>query len=99
WLDGTLYAVGSGAANRAEFEGGRVFRYLWRSTDEGRSFTVVYRAMFPELDKGDTRFRKLLAVGHTLYVFGYVNPYVDGGPLEGRHLRLVDRNAEELTGE
>jgi hypothetical protein len=98
-LDGALYAVGSGAADRAEFEGGQVYRYLWKSTDGGARFEVVHRVMYPEIEKGDTRFRKLLAVGHTLYVFGYVNPYVDGGPLEGRHLVLARGELRELTGE
>jgi len=98
-LDGALYAVGSGAVDRAEFEGGEVYRYLWRSTDGGRSFAVVHRVRYPELGKGDTRFRRLLAVEGTLYAFGYVNPYVDGGPLEGRHVRLVDGVVRELEGE
>lgn len=98
-LDGAIYAVGSGADDRAEFEGGQVFRYLWRSTDGGASFRTVHRVMYPELGKGDTRFRKLLAVGRTLYVFGYVNPFVDGGPLEGRHLRLAGGELHALEGE
>jgi hypothetical protein len=97
-LDGVVYAVGSGAANRAEFEAGQIYRYLWRSTDGGRSFQVAHRAMFPELGKGDTRFRRLLAVGHTLYVFGFVNPFVDGGPPEGRHLRVIGDRIEALAG-
>jgi hypothetical protein len=97
-LDGVVYAVGSGAANRAEFEAGQVYRYLWRSTDGGRSFQVAHREMFPELGKGDTRFRRLLPVGHTLYVFGFVNPFVAGGPPEGRHLRVVGGRIEALAG-
>ncbi len=48
------------------------------------------RAMFPEKGKGDTRFRRLLPAGDSLYVFGYVNPFVDGGPIEGRHVVLRD---------
>ena len=97
-FEGALYAVGSGADDRAEFEGGQVFRYLWRSTDGGASFETVHRERYPELGKGDTRFRKLLAVEDALYVFGYVNPYVDGGPLEGRHLRLRGGTLHELDG-
>ncbi|HEX6885906.1 MAG TPA: hypothetical protein VF530_21210 [Planctomycetota bacterium] len=98
WHDGALWAVGSGADDRAEFEGGEVYRYLWRSDDGGRSFRTVVRERYPELGKGDTRFRRLLAVGDVLYVFGYVNPYVDGGPLEGRHLAVRGERIEPLVG-
>ncbi len=96
FLDGVIYAVGSGADDRAEFEGGQIFRYLWRSRDQGATFETVQRVLYPEFGKGDTRFRKLLAVGRTLYVFGYVEP--DGGPREGRHLRVGDGELEELGG-
>ena len=49
--------------------------------------------MYPDLGKGDTRFRRLLVIDDTMYAFGYVNPFVDGGPLEGRHL-AVSRGGE-----
>lgn len=87
---GALYAVGSGSANRVEWEGGQIFRHIWRSDDGGKSWTVAHREMFPELGKGDTRYRRLLAVGERLYAFGYVNPFVDKGPLEGRHVEWRD---------
>jgi hypothetical protein len=96
-FDGAIWAVGSGSAHRGEWESGEIFRYLWRSDDGGETFTTALRAMFPEKGKGDTRFRRLLPVGETLYVFGYVNPFVDGGPIEGRHVMLRDDTFTELA--
>lgn len=95
-FDGAIWAVGSGSAHRGEWESGEIFRYLWRSDDGGETFTTALRAMFPEKGKGDTRFRRLLPVGEALYVFGYVNPFVDGGPIEGRHVVLRDGALVEL---
>ena len=89
-FDGAIWAVGSGSAHRGEWESGEIFRYLWKSEDGGETFTTALRAMFPEKGKGDTRFRRLLPAGDSLYVFGYVNPFVDGGPIEGRHVVLRD---------
>lgn len=97
-LDGVLYAVGSGANDRVEWEEGRVFRYLWHSTDGGAHFTPLHRVQFPELGGGDTRFRRLLVVGHTLHAFGFVNPSADGGPAEGRHVSVEHGVVRELEG-
>jgi hypothetical protein len=96
-FDGAIWAVGSGSAHRGEWESGEIFRYLWRSDDGGETFVPALRAMFPEKGKGDTRFRRLLPVGESLYVFGYVNPFVDGGPIEGRHVMLQDGTFTELA--
>ncbi|MFZ9692182.1 MAG: hypothetical protein ACO3EP_09065 [Phycisphaerales bacterium] len=96
-FDGAIWAVGSGSAHRGEWESGEIFRYLWRSDDGGETFVPALRAMFPEKGKGDTRFRRLLPVGESLYVFGYVNPFVDGGPIEGRHVMLRDEAFTELA--
>ena len=98
-FDGSLYAVGSGADNRAEWESGRIYRYLWRSEDGGRTFSTFHRAMYPDLSMGDTRYRALLSVGNTLYVFGYVNPFVEKGPMEGRHVALRGEKLTEVGGE
>lgn len=87
---GALFAVGSGSADRAEWESGRIFRTIWRSGDGGATWTVAHREMYPDLGKGDTRFRRLLSLGDRLYAFGYVNPFVDKGPLEGRHVEWRD---------
>ena len=92
-FDGALWSVGSGSDHRGEWEGGQIFRYLWRSDDGGKSFQTHRRFMYPDLGKGDTRFRRLLVIDDTMYAFGYVNPFVDGGPLEGRHL-AVSRGGE-----
>ena len=97
--DGSIWAVGSGSAHRTEWESGEIFRYLWRSDDGGETFEPTLRVMFPEKGKGDTRFRRLLPVGDSLYVFGYVNPFVDGGPIEGRHVRLRDGMVGDVEGE
>ncbi len=98
-FDGALYVVGSGSDNRVEWEGGRIFRYLWKSVDEGVTFSTVHREMYPEPGKGDTRFLRLLPAGHALYAFGYVNPFVDGGPLEGRHVALRAGNIQQQTAD
>jgi hypothetical protein len=97
-FDGSLWAVGSGSDHRGEWESGRIFRYLWRSEDGGASFTTAHRVMYPELGKGDTRFRQLLPIGDTLHVFGYVNPFVDGGPLQGRHITVRGGVIRDLEG-
>ena len=94
-FDGALWSVGSGSDHRGEWEGGQIFRYLWRSDDGGQSFQTHRRFMYPDLGKGDTRFRRLLVIDDTMYAFGYVNPFVDGGPLEGRHL-AVSRGGKVL---
>lgn len=98
-FDGAIWAVGSGSAHRGEWESGEIFRYLWKSEDGGKTFTTALRAMFPEKGKGDTRFRRLLPIGDSLYVFGYVNPFVDGGPIEGRHVVLRDGAFVDLEAE
>lgn len=68
---GALYAVGSGADTRLEFEGGQIFRYLWRSSDQGVSFETVQRVQYPLLGAGDTRWVTLLPTSGNLYLFGY----------------------------
>lgn len=92
---GSIYAAGSGADFRFEFEAGQVFRYLWRSKDGGKTFETVLRVKAPEVGY-DTRFRRLLAIGDTLYVLGYVNPFQTQGPLEGRHLLVRHENDEPV---
>jgi len=86
---GALYAVGSGSKDRVEWESGEIFRFLWKSTDSGKSFSVVHREMFPDRGKGDTRFTRLLATGPVLHVFGYTNPAGNGQPAMGTHLRML----------
>ncbi len=97
--DGAIWAVGSGSADRGEWESGEIFRYLWKSTDGGVTFEPALRVMFPDAGKGDTRFRRLLPSGDALFVFGYVNPFVDGGPVEGRHVMLREESFTELTAD
>ena len=48
---------------------------------------------------GDTRFRALLPIGNTLYVFGYINPSDDDLPMEGRHLIVRNNKISDLDGE
>lgn len=93
---GAMYAVGSGSADRVEWESGRIFRHIWRSDDGGATWSVAHREMFPVLGKGDSRFRRLLVVGDRLYAFGYVNPFVDKGPIEGRHVEWRDGKFVDL---
>jgi len=67
-FEGDLFAVGSGADNRTEFESGQIFRYVWQSHDDGDTFTTVRRVMFTG---GDTRWVHLLVTTGALFVFGY----------------------------
>lgn len=68
---GAVYGVGSGADTRMEFEGGMIFRYLWRTTDLGGTFETVKRIMHPNPGKGDSRFVHLLPTTNKIYLFGY----------------------------
>ncbi|MBK9001669.1 MAG: hypothetical protein IPM35_38600 [Myxococcales bacterium] len=68
---GAVYSVGSGADTRTEFEAGQVFRYLWRSTDQGKSFETVKRVEVAAAGQGDTRWVTLLPTEGALYLFGY----------------------------
>ena len=98
YLDGSIYAVGSGAANRREWEENSIYRYLWRSDDMGKTFSVFHRKRY-SMGDGDTRFRALLTIGNTLYVFGYINPSDDDLPMEGRHLIVRNNKISDLDGE
>ncbi len=95
--DGELFAVGSGAANRAEWDEGKVFRYLWKSVDGGQTFEVAYREVCPELGKTDTRYRHLLAVEKTLFAFGFINPYAAQKPRQPQHLKKLGAHYTPLT--
>ena len=98
YLDGSIYAVGSGAANRREWEESSIYRYLWRSDDMGNTFSVFHRKRY-SMGDGDTRFRALLTIGNTLYVFGYINPSDNNLPMEGRHLIFRNNKISSLYGE
>ena len=69
-----IFAVGSGANNREEWDSGFVYRYIWESNDEGENFRTFYRNTFNTANYGDTRFRALLSSEDKLFVFGYINP-------------------------
>ena len=97
-FQGDLYAVGSGADVRAEFGVGEVFRYLWRSTDQGTTFETVARFRCPEPGRDDTRFRRLLPVGDRLLAFGYVIDYVNGGQPSARNAVYEGGELRELEG-
>lgn len=73
--NGAVYGVGSGADIRPEFESGQIFRYLWKSTDLGASFTTVQRVMHPNPGKGDIRWITLLPSKDALYLFGYQSDF------------------------
>jgi len=76
--NGAIYAVGSGADNRIEFEAGEIHRYLWRSTDEGQTFETVQRIPHPVPGDGDSRFVHLLPVTEQLFAFGYESDFQSG---------------------
>ena len=69
-----IFAVGSGANNREEWESGFVYRYIWESNDGGKNFKIFHRNTFDIENYGDTRFRALLSMEDKLFVFGYINP-------------------------
>ena len=69
-----IFAVGSGANNREEWDSGFVYRYIWESNDGGENFRTFYRNTFDIANYGDTRFRALLSSEDKLFVFGYINP-------------------------
>lgn len=72
---GAVYAVGSGADLRTEFEAGQIFRYLWQSRDRGDSFATVQRVRHPTPRAGDTRWVHLLATTSALWLFGYESDF------------------------
>jgi hypothetical protein len=73
---GAVYAVGSGADTRLEFEAGQIFRYLWRSVDQGATFETVQRIQHPTPGQGDSRWVTLLPTSSALYLFGYESSFV-----------------------
>ena len=97
YFSGSIYAVGSGAAHRREWEESSIYRYLWRSNDMGKTFSVFHRSRY-SMGDGDTRYRALLSVGNKLYVFGYINPSNDNIPMEGRHLIVSNNEMSDLEG-
>jgi hypothetical protein len=72
---GSVYSVGSGADLRTEFEAGQIFRYLWRTTDLGKTFSTVQRVMHPDPGKGDIRWITLVPSPNALYLFGYQSDF------------------------
>ena len=97
YFSGSVYAVGSGAANRREWEETSIYRYLWKSDDMGKTFSVYHRSRY-SMGDGDTRYRALLPINNKLYVFGYINPSDDNLPMEGRHLVISNDKMSNLEG-
>ena len=97
YFSGSIYAVGSGAAHRREWEESSIYRYLWKSDDMGKTFSVFHRKRY-SMGDGDTRYRALLSIGNKLYVFGYINPSNDNIPMEGRHLIISNNEMSDLEG-
>lgn len=75
FYENAVYGVGSGADTRLEFEAGQIFRYLWRSADQGATFETVQRVQHPDPGLGDTRWVTLLPTGGSLYLFGYQSTF------------------------
>ncbi len=75
---GAVYAVGSGADLRSEFEAGQIFRYLWRSDNRGDAFVTVQRIQHPTPRAGDTRWVHLLSTTSMLWAFGYESEFATG---------------------
>ena len=85
-----LWAVGSGADNRFEWDNYGVYRYLWFSGDGGVTWSR-YKRVLREVG-GDTRYITLLAVGPRLYIFGYLNP--SDGPIQPRNEMILGATGE-----
>ena len=85
-----LWAVGSGADNRFEWDNYGVYRYLWFSGDGGVTWSR-YKRVLREVG-GDTRYINLLAVGPRLYIFGFLNP--SDGPFEPRNEMILGATGE-----
>jgi len=98
-FQGALYAVGSGSDHRDEWESGSIFRYIWKSTDGGNTFTTVLRETYPQPGMGDTRYVRLLPAGGTLYAFGVINPRKQHGQPEPYHTALDAKGFRHLTSD
>ena len=85
-----LWAVGSGADNRMEWETYGVYRYLWFSDDGGVTWRR-YKRVFRE-ESGDTRFINLLSVGPRLFIFGFLNPAE--GPIVPKNEMILGATGE-----
>lgn len=82
---GSVYAAGSGADDRMEWEAGNIFRYLWESRTGGKVFRTAHRAGHPDQQgKGDTRYRHLLPLQDVLCLFGYYSLF------EGERILVVN---------
>ena len=68
-FQGDLYACGSGAPDLEAWNTQQVRSILWKSTDQGASWTVV--AEVPNEEKGDRRWVNLAPFDDRLYLFGY----------------------------
>lgn len=67
----TLWACGSGGLED-DYNNSTVRALLFRSDDGGVTFETAWDLPHPS-PPGDQRFTSLLAVGETLYVFGYIS--------------------------
>lgn len=94
---GAVFMVGSGANDRPEWESGQIFRYLWRSADLGKTFTVAHRIAHPEPGKGDTRWVHLLPTRDALYLFGYVSTFATSSSVVANARTRDGATVEELA--
>ncbi len=67
----TLYACGSGGT-LDDYDSSDVNAYVWRSDDDGETFTIDQAYDHPA-PPGDNRFTNLLVVDDTLHVYGYAS--------------------------
>ena len=69
--NGTLYACGSGIETVSEYSEGKVAGTVWKSTDNGETWTIDYR--YTDKPVGDCRYVGLFAFTNGLYAYGTYN--------------------------
>jgi hypothetical protein len=103
WKKG-VFVVGSGTYDLTEWGEGNIYRYLWKSTTNGKSFNTVRRIVHPVLGGvGDTRWLRLLSLENVLYIFGYYSIFEEEKifPTHARYegtdvIPLDEENPDEL---
>lgn len=93
-FDGRMWAVGSGADDRTDWDTFGTSRYLWESSDDGANWQVKEKILHDESLGVDSRWTRLLELDSGLYLFGYQLMRSGQYPIAPRNARLVTADAE-----